>query len=266
MNHLGNKSLSVLPSVSARRAPFACSARGRAPTPKELPGGTFWLSRESTNHDVVYGQNFIINRPKQGGPGLVVSDACFDLDCTEKDERERQLTVHNPARSGPPALQGSLWDVLDITDYTLLGESGMLPGARTPFLLPGATATVSAPASSACTGLILHPSVERDPQEEAAPDKNPRRTKKVKFTCKMCETTSVKRVSPHGWTAGSVFAKCDGCGVVHKLVDNLKIFHEFKGPVFPSTAPANLKIPDGLPQKPKLKYHVHPAIYPHLPK
>lgn len=51
----------------------------------------------------------------------------------------------------------------------------------------------------------------------------------VKFTCNVCDTTNIKRVSPRGWNAGTVLARCDGCEKVHKLIDNLKVFHELKG-------------------------------------
>lgn len=44
--------------------------------------------------------------------------------------------------------------------------------------------------------------------------------------------------------------------------DNLKLFHELKGPVFPgpSTPPA-LIIPSSLPQKPLLDFHQHPGLF-----
>ena len=62
----------------------------------------------------------------------------------------------------------------------------------------------------------------------------------VKFTCKVCDTTSVKRVSPHGWSRGTVLAKCDGCDNIHKLWDHLKVFHELKGkPLFLIPPPPN---------------------------
>ena len=40
----------------------------------------------------------------------------------------------------------------------------------------------------------------------------------VRFTCNLCGETSTKAVSPHAWASGSVFARCDGCRVIHKLV------------------------------------------------
>ena len=40
----------------------------------------------------------------------------------------------------------------------------------------------------------------------------------VRFTCNLCGEVSTKAVSPHAWASGSVFARCDGCRVIHKLV------------------------------------------------
>lgn len=63
--------------------------------------------------------------------------------------------------------------------------------------------------------------------------KSPRRTQRVSFTCKLCEERNVNRpVNPDAWKTGSVFIRCH-CGAVHKMKDNLKIFHELYGDVFP---------------------------------
>jgi hypothetical protein len=35
------------------------------------PGGVWWLDSAATSHDVVYGNSFILQRVKVGGPGLV---------------------------------------------------------------------------------------------------------------------------------------------------------------------------------------------------
>ena len=73
----------------------------------------------------------------------------------------------------------------------------------------------------------------------------------VKFTCKRCGTSSLKAVNPHAWATGTVFARCDGCQVIHKLTDNLELFHELAGPVIDARPNmAQVKIPDSLPQKP----------------
>ena len=46
----------------------------------------------------------------------------------------------------------------------------------------------------------------------------------MRFTCNICGETSTKAVSPHAWASGSVFARCDGCRVIHKLVGAHVIF------------------------------------------
>ncbi len=38
------------------------------------------------------------------------------------------------------------------------------------------------------------------------------------------------------------------------------------GSVYPPKIPSGFKLPEGLPQKPELDYHVHPAVFPHLPQ
>ena len=40
----------------------------------------------------------------------------------------------------------------------------------------------------------------------------------MKFTCNLCGETTVKRVNPHAWANGTVFAECSGCHVKHKLI------------------------------------------------
>ncbi|KAI7835562.1 hypothetical protein COHA_010541 [Chlorella ohadii] len=55
----------------------------------------------------------------------------------------------------------------------------------------------------------------------------------LRFTCNLCGETNDCEVNPHAWAKGSVFARCQGCTAVHKLKDNLNIFHELAGPVFP---------------------------------
>lgn len=46
---------------------------------------------------------------------------------------------------------------------------------------------------------------------------NPRRTQKVKFTCNLCGCTTISPVNPHAMAKGSVFARCQGCNVIHKV-------------------------------------------------
>jgi DNL zinc finger len=74
----------------------------------------------------------------------------------------------------------------------------------------------------------------------------------LKFTCNLCKAINVKPINPYAWTHGSVFGRCAGCGVVHKLTDNLKLFHELSGPVFSGFGrkAADVRLPKIVPQRP----------------
>lgn len=45
----------------------------------------------------------------------------------------------------------------------------------------------------------------------------PENPPQVQFTCNLCGTRNVKETNPHAWKSGSVFMRCDGCDVVHKM-------------------------------------------------
>lgn len=62
--------------------------------------------------------------------------------------------------------------------------------------------------------------------------KSPRRRIAVEFTCNKCGERTTRAINPHAYKEGTVFVQCKGCDVFHKLVDNLNLFHELKGPVF----------------------------------
>lgn len=64
--------------------------------------------------------------------------------------------------------------------------------------------------------------------------KSPRRRMRVAFTCNICGERTTRAINPHAYTDGTVFVQCAGCDIFHKLVDNLKLFHELQGRVFPS--------------------------------
>lgn len=99
------------------------------------------------------------------------------------------------------------------------------------------------PRDNTMLGVVMSSAVRRRDDDVSLPmdeavyetpfnDKNPRRTMKIKFKCKRCGATTIKPINPHAWASGSVFAKCGCCQVTHKLIDNLKLFHELAGPVF----------------------------------
>ena len=50
----------------------------------------------------------------------------------------------------------------------------------------------------------------------------------MQYTCNRCTTRNVIDVNPHAYKEGTVFVQCGGCGVRHKLIDNLHISREFK--------------------------------------
>lgn len=62
----------------------------------------------------------------------------------------------------------------------------------------------------------------------------------------------MKAVNPRAWATGTVFGRCDGCQVIHKLTDNLELFHELSGALLEDSSAdlQSVKIPEGLPQKP----------------
>ncbi|GBF92298.1 hypothetical protein Rsub_05381 [Raphidocelis subcapitata] len=66
---------------------------------------------------------------------------------------------------------------------------------------------------------------------------SPRRGHKIKFTCRRCGATSIRPVNIHAWREGTVFARCGRCRVTHKLIDNLKLFHEMSGAVYDGPHP-----------------------------
>ena len=90
--------------------------------------------------------------------------------------------------------------------------------------------------SSGNAQIVLVEQAGRDEQVDITDcydPKSPRRTQRVSFTCNLCLERNLNRpVNPEAWKTGSVFVKCH-CGAVHKMKDNLKIFHELHGDVFP---------------------------------
>lgn len=134
---------------------------------------------------------------------------------TRSPRRPATLAVRRRDRGGPPAVARA-WDgVLDITDWAVV-DSWPAPAA-----LPQPQA--------AAAGLALAPG-------RAAPlptPRHPRRTRTLRWTCKLCDATTHSPVNPRAWAGGAVFATCGGCATIHKLRDNLGLFHELAGPVFP---------------------------------
>ncbi|BDA48650.1 probable mitochondrial protein import protein ZIM17 at C-terminar half [Coccomyxa sp. Obi] len=208
-----------------------------------MPNGVFWLDKSAHKHDVVYGQNFVLQRPRRGGPGLVIYPRVSGL---KKQEDAQPLAMQRPQRR-PSSLPTPYEEgFLDITDYRFMEE---VEDPDSDELGPE------------CTGIVLHSLFGGADQEEPQPpNRNPRRTRKVQFTCNLCGETTTKRVNPHAWENGTVFAECSGCKVKHKLIDNLKLFHELRGPVYPAPPMNPADIPASLPIRPLLDFHQHPGL------
>lgn len=76
--------------------------------------------------------------------------------------------------------------------------------------------------------------------------KSPRRRMRVAFTCGVCGQRTTRAINPHAYTDGTVFVQCAGCDVFHKLVDNLNLFHELNGSIYPRYAGTSSKKPPNL--------------------
>lgn len=220
----------------------ACSAfePGRS---HESPSG----SSSSTDHDcsstaqpfyedVIYGSSFIIQRPRP-------SDLAGSI--VPASANEPSLKPHQQ----PPCLGLQLHAALG-------GSSSMVPYDITRFsVLVDGTGVVELPVDSYdvevlsdveegedavtegrafpptnCTGIVrVHPDAEDDAQDPGdceAGGASPRRTGRIQFTCNVCGTTNTKPINPHAWAEGTVFARCCGCNIVHKLRDNLNLIDE----------------------------------------
>lgn len=208
-----------------------------------LPSGAVWYLHLHSRTTPTYGSNFVLQRPTVGGPGLV---------------RSSRPPAPVRAAASPPPMPPTVWHapgsdaglglalagisagtVVVDTEFTVLpprslpGDGGAAPGSIAP--------------NTTCTGMVWQRSVEEEPADGASAaharrrrssGRHPRRTQMLRFTCNLCGEVNDCEVNPHAWDKGSVFARCEGCTAVHKLKDNLRIFHELAGPVFP---PRNLR-------------------------
>lgn len=177
-----------------RGGQFRIRAEGQQPL--ELPGGAFWwLGSHQKSSAVIYGDNFLIQRPRVGGEGLVPA------------AKNVAVAPYTPRRPLPPAVSprrplgltlASAMVVID-TEFDVLPED-------------------PAVAASACTGIVyLGPAEGQAPlASDAGPARgsHPRRTRRLRFTCNLCGEQTEKEVNPLAWRTGSVFARCEGCTAV----------------------------------------------------
>ena len=118
----------------------------------ELPHGVLWWHNKQHSvyqHNVYHGGDFILQRQRSGGPGLILSHQLSSVQIVDKHERARaQLATYKTALDDTGALLvvSDLF-TFDVTDYELVEESvGNAVGddADPPQYLP-----------TACTGIVL---------------------------------------------------------------------------------------------------------------
>lgn len=213
----------------------------------ELPHGVLWCQDRQPNvhnRKVLHGPDFVLQRQPSERPGIVLSQRLSSMQLVDTAERERvQIAMYKSAHE-ETGLQLVISDMFtyDLTDYSLLEESE-----------PADTADCITFPPTACTGIVVRSNGQQRKQQasDQVLTSHSRRTKAVRYTCKLCGTTTTKAVNPHAWATGTVFGRCDGCQVIHKLTDNLELFHELSGSVLGSSiSPDSISIPEGLPQKP----------------
>lgn len=172
--------------------------------PLRLPGGEYWWLNSYRNKkcvQIIYGDQFVIERPKIGGEGLTLAGPT-------------DVVVQHHARE----------------DTALSTVKGRTQEALSVFV-PGISQYGG---GSESVGLTIVPQEKQQKEEDGQMNRHPRRTARVSFTCNICSHRNENRpINPHAWTNGSVFVRCEDCNLVHKLVDNLEIFHEMQGNVFP---------------------------------
>lgn len=116
----------------------------------ELPRGVLWWHNKEHSvyqHNVLHGQDFVLQRQRSGGPGLVLSQNLSSVQLVDKAERERvQLAMYMSADTETGVqLAASDMFTFDLTDYSLVEDtepdsSGFPPTACTGIVLRGSDA------------------------------------------------------------------------------------------------------------------------------
>lgn len=204
----------------------------------------------SPNTGVIRGSSFIIKR--SGASAAPAASALVPVP-------PGGLQMHPSFGVGGPMVPYDLTRTMVLVDDTtvsLVGEEGTSSAAvegavlrtieehEVEVLLPGEDKDkaggsddgVTFPPTS-CTGIVPVPSEGlagyagqyqgADSGEEGPIDSSsPRRTHRLRFTCNMCGSVNTKPINPHAWASGTVFARCCGCGIVHRLIDHLNVVDE----------------------------------------
>ena len=161
-------------------APQRHARRGRAVTccaqrPIELPGGAFWWLGLAPDWDVVYGPQWVIQRPKRGGEGLVLRPP------VPKPQR-------CPAPGAAPTASGRELVAVKRADAAscqvgFIAGSGLAASYSvvidTDFEL---VEDIPPPSDAGCVGIVHVGSAGDEPCSAASRSRHPRRTHKVRRT------------------------------------------------------------------------------------
>ena len=127
----------------------------------ELPRGVLWWHNRQHSvyqHDVVHGQDFVLQRPRSGGPGLILSQRLSSIQIVDKSERKRVQVEMYKATQGGLGTQLTISDrfTFDLTDYALVEEATADVPAELKFQQFPPTA---------CTGIVLRDQPEQTKQQ-----------------------------------------------------------------------------------------------------
>lgn len=242
----------ITPFVSLTSAP----RRVQCPASRNIVACT---SSHDTHNDIIDGGSFVIKKTYTiHGPSFVMVRRSADPPQRRPQRRSGGLV---PYQRAPPSLSSDLHvsdllrQPLDITKFSVLMDDATdvvleIPEDAVEVLMDDE----DEPAGSECTGIVWVGSSDNASQQvwgdtnrlggrvwltqhppPAQPtnhrwseddDPSPRRTSRLHFTCNVCGHRNEKLVNPRAWHEGTVFARCDGCSVVHKLKDNLNLIDE----------------------------------------
>lgn len=188
----------------------------------ELPHGVLWWHDRRHNvyqHDVYHGQDFVLQRQRSGGPGLVLSHRLSSVQIVDKAERERvQLEMYSRGQHDTGA-HLALADVFtfDLTDYALVEEP-----------VADATADAAAPLQfppTACTGIILRDQPAEHTHQVSQGGKNPATNNNICtdiLNISVCIVQVNDQVSTsHPRRTKAVSSRCTPCTVVSKSLQKL---------------------------------------------
>jgi hypothetical protein len=234
-----------------QRATANGNFQGGEPQPVMLNAQTVWMQAGGTR-PVLFGEDYVLFPPPPHASAAPASASSSGLVPWRRPGTAPLAVVPAgergiiPFNGDPVVLRGGGFIEAEVVDAEVLpAEPPALAGGP-----PAATTTTAlAPRPAATSGGIV-PCAAGQPFDgdafEAAGGEDavyeafshsPRRGHKIRFRCKRCGATSIKPINIHAWREGTVFARCGRCHVTHKLIDNLKLFHEMAGPVFDPPAP-----------------------------